>query len=78
MCSPIRSARQQLVKLPDGSALLLTQTRYLTPKSNPIHEKGLAPDVEVESPVVEFGMEPPTGDPALDRALEQLTTKKAA
>ena len=73
-----RAARQQLVKLPDGSGLLLTQTRYLTPKSNPIHEKGLAPDVEVESPVVEFGMEPPTGDPVLDRALEQLATKKAA
>ena len=73
-----RAARQQLVKLPDGSALLLTQVRYLTPKSNPIHEKGLQPDVEVESPVVEFGMEPATGDPALERALERLTTKKAA
>ena len=73
-----RAARQQLVKLPDGSALLLTQVRYLTPKANPIHEKGLDPDVEVESPVVEFGMEPPTGDATLDKALEQLTTKKAA
>jgi carboxyl-terminal processing protease len=73
-----RAARQQLVKLPDGSALLLTQVRYLSPKSNPIHEKGLEPDVEVEAPVVEFGMEPPTGDPALDRALERLTVKKAA
>ena len=73
-----RAARQQLVKLPDGSALLLTQVRYLTPKANPIHEKGLDPDVEVESPVLEFGMEPPTGDATLEKALEQLTTKKAA
>ena len=66
------------MKLPDGSALLLTQVRYLTPKSNPLHEKGLEPDVEVEAPAVEFGMEAPTGDPALERALERLTAKKAA
>jgi carboxyl-terminal processing protease len=75
-----RAARQQLLKLPDGSALLLTQTRYLTPRSNPIHEKGLEPDVQVDEPVVEFGMEPPSGDPALDKALERIAApaKKAA
>ena len=34
-----RAARQQLVKLPDGSGLLLSSTRYLTPKNEGIHEK---------------------------------------
>ena len=67
-----RAARQQLVKLPDGSGLLLSSTRYLTPKSAELHEKGLTPDVEVEQPVVEFGSVAPTGDPTLDKALERL------
>jgi len=38
-----RVARQQLVKLPDGSGLLLTSVRYLSPSSVAIHEKGLTP-----------------------------------
>ena len=43
-----RAARQRLVKLPDQSGLWLTYLRYLTPAGDPIHEKGLMPDVEVE------------------------------
>ena len=54
-----RAATQELVKLPDGSGLWLSTTRYLTPKDAVIHEKGLKPDVLVESPDVEFGAEPP-------------------
>jgi carboxyl-terminal processing protease len=69
-----RSARQRLVKLPDGSGMLLSNLRYLTPKNDSIHERGLAPDVEVDQPDVEFGAQPPAGDPALDRAL-QLAAK---
>ena len=68
-----RAARQRLVKLPDGSGLLLTVQRYFTTKNADIHEKGLAPDIEVSEPEVEFGSEPPPGDPALDRALQVLT-----
>lgn len=67
-----RAARQQLLKLADGSGLLLSSTRYLTPSSEDIHEKGLTPDVQVEQPDVEFGAEPPAGDPTLDKALERL------
>jgi carboxyl-terminal processing protease len=67
-----RAARQQLVKLSDGSGLLLSSTRYLTPASEPIHEKGLTPDVEVAQPDVEFGAEPPAADPTLDKAIETL------
>jgi carboxyl-terminal processing protease len=73
-----RAARQRLTKLPDGSGLLLTSQRYLTPASVDIHEKGLAPDVEVASPEVEFGAQPPAADAALTRALQHLAEKKAA
>lgn len=78
-----RAARQQLVKLPDGSGLLLSSVRYLTPSGEAIHEKGLTPDVPVEQPSVEFGADPPAGDATLDKALEHLAdtsaaTKKAA
>jgi carboxyl-terminal processing protease len=66
-----RAARQRLVKLPDGSGLLLSTVRYLTPKSTAIHERGLEPDVEVREPEVEFGTTPPPGDPVLDRALQR-------
>jgi carboxyl-terminal processing protease len=73
-----RAARQQLIKLPDGSGLLLTNLRYQTPAGKEIHEKGLEPDVAVDAPDVEFGSEPPTGDPILDKALQIVADKKAA
>jgi carboxyl-terminal processing protease len=67
-----RAARQQLVKLPDGSGLLLSSMRYLTPASQPIHEKGLTPDVPVDPPDVEFGADAPTADTTLEKALERI------
>jgi carboxyl-terminal processing protease len=73
-----RAARQRLVKLPDGSGLLLSNVRYLTPKNGAIHERGLAPDVAVEQPEVDFGAEPPPGDPALDKAIDRLVNGKPA
>ena len=73
-----RAARQQLVKLPDGSGLLLSSMRYLTPANAGIHERGLTPDVQVRQPDVEFGAPPPTKDETLDTAIARLTEKKAA
>lgn len=73
-----RAAAQKLVKLPDGSGLWLTTTRYLTPDGSPLHEKGLAPAVPVDQPEVEFGQPAPTEDPILEKALELATQKKAA
>jgi carboxyl-terminal processing protease len=73
-----RAARQQLVKLPDGSGLLLSNVLYLTPSSEPIHEKGLLPDVAVDRPDVGFGAQPPAGDPALDAAVARLNAEKKA
>src|SRR5262245_6680786 len=70
-----RAARQRLVRLPDGSGLLLTHLLYLTPGEAVINEKGLMPDIAVEQADVEFGQQPPTTDPTLDKAIEQLKTK---
>ena len=74
-----RAATQELVRLPDGSGLWLSTVRYLTPGGAAIQEKGLAPDVEVAEPDVEFGAAPPDQDPILDKALERIAgTAKAA
>lgn len=73
-----RAARQKLVRLPDGSALMLTHLIYLTPDSVAIHEKGLVPDLPVDQPDVEFGQAPPTTDAMLDKAIESLAMKAAA
>ena len=70
-----RAARQRLVRLPDGSGLLLTHLLYLTPGEAVINEKGLTPDVGVEQPDVEFGQQQPTTDATLDKAIEQLKAK---
>jgi carboxyl-terminal processing protease len=67
-----RAARQRLVRLPDGSGLLLTHLFYLTPGEATIHEKGLMPDVAVEQPDIEFGQPLPTADATLDRAVDVL------
>ena len=73
-----RAARQKLVRLPDGSALMLTHLIYMTPASVAIHEKGLVPDVPVEQPDVEFGQARPAKDSMLDKAIESLAVKAAA
>ena len=70
-----RAARQRLVRLPDGSGLLLTHLLYLTPGEAVINEKGLTPDVAVEQPDVEFGRPLPTTDATLDKAIEQLKSQ---
>jgi carboxyl-terminal processing protease len=70
-----RAARQRLVRLPDGSAMLLTHLLYLTPAEAVINEKGLSPDVAVEQPDIEFGQPAPTPDVTLDRAIEHLKTR---
>jgi carboxyl-terminal processing protease len=73
-----RAGLQRLIKLPDGSGLWLTTTRYLTPAGTPLHAKGLEPTVAVDEPDVEFGQPGPATDAALGKALERLTLKAAA
>lgn len=73
-----RAARQKLVRLPDGSGLMLTHLIYMTPASVAIHEKGLIPDVAVEQPDVDFGQPPAAKDATLEKAIASLTVKAAA
>jgi carboxyl-terminal processing protease len=73
-----RAGRQKVVKLPDGAGLLLTNVLYLGPGGASLHERGVAPDVAVDVPSTDFGVEPTPGDPVLDKAVETLTAAKKA
>lgn len=67
-----RTGLQKLVKLPQGHGLWLTYVTYTTPKGEPIHQKGLTPDVPVDEPEVEFGTAAAADakDPILEKGLE--------
>ena len=69
-----RAAAQKLVALPENRGLWLTYARYLTPAGDPIHTKGLKPDVAVDEPDVDFGAELPKSDPLLDAAIQRART----
>ena len=75
-----RATAQTLVRLSDGSGLLLSSTRYLTASGEPIHRVGVVPTVVVQEPAVELGqaVAVPDEDPVLDRALEHLTAMPTA
>jgi carboxyl-terminal processing protease len=77
MVSLGRAGVQKLVQLPENRGLWLTYAKYLTPKGDPIHGKGIEPDVRVEEPDVEFGGPQPEKDAMLDTALEHLRKKVA-
>jgi carboxyl-terminal processing protease len=70
-----RAALQRLFSLPDGSALWMSYAWFLTPAGNPIHERGLQPDVAVEQPDIEFGAQLPAADATLDKAVERLRSR---
>ena len=72
-----RTGVQELIKLPDGSALWITSTRYLTPGGAQLQAKGLEPDVAVDQPEGDFGA-PAPADTILQRAIERISPKKAA
>ncbi|MFH0940265.1 MAG: S41 family peptidase [Candidatus Omnitrophota bacterium] len=70
---------QTVFPLRDGSALKLTTSRYFTPKGTSIHEKGIAPDIIVESkePVnVVKEAEPEEKTNALEVIFEGVEDKK--
>jgi carboxyl-terminal processing protease len=72
-----RAAVQKAVPLATGG-LVITVARYVSPKGNVIHGKGVAPTVAVDRPD-----EPPAegaapSDPVLDKALEVLKAEAAA
>ena len=73
-----RAGLQKLVQLPENRGLWLTYARYLTPAGEPIHGKGIEPDVRVDEPDVEFGGQAPASDVMLDAALEHIRGRRAA
>jgi carboxyl-terminal processing protease len=73
-----RAGIQKLVQLPENRGLWLTYAKYLTPAGEPIHGKGIEPDVRVEEPDVEFGAAAPEKDVMLDAALNHIRSKKTA
>jgi len=73
-----RASEQNLVRLPDGSGLLLSTTQYLTASGESIHRQGLTPTVVVQEPPGTLTTtlpqdNVPQDDPILDRALEHIT-----
>lgn len=72
-----RAGIQKLVQLPENRGLWLTYAKYLTPKGDPIHGKGIEPDVRIEEPDVEFGTQAPEKDVMLDTAVDHLRKKVA-
>ncbi len=65
-----RAGIQKLVKLPEGRGLWLTYARYLRPNGDPLHGRGLTPDLEVDEPsLTDFATPAPTKDPVLDAAI---------
>lgn len=66
------AAEQRLVSLPENRGLWMTYARYLATDGEPIHGRGLRPDLAVESPSVAFEDAPPSTDEMLAKALERL------
>ena len=73
-----RAGLQKLVELPENRGLWLTYAKYLTPSGDPIHGRGIEPDVRVDEPDVEFGVAPPAKDVVLDAGIAHARSKKAA
>ncbi len=71
-----RVAMQKLVRLPDGSGMLISNAWYLGPSGTPIHEKGLTPAFAIETPDVDLGAPPPATDPILQKGIEVLGSTK--
>lgn len=76
---------QNIIRLPDGSALRLTTAKYYTPSKRVIHEKGIDPNITVElskeeqRQLIERQAQmtgdsalDPANDPQLARAIEVL------
>ena len=75
-----RAGVQKQIPLESGGGLLLTVSRYLTPKGQSINGKGVLPKTLVRNPEALDAFGAPGKDPVLDKAVETLkaTALKAA
>ena len=75
-----RAGIQKQIPLESGGGLLLTVSRYMTPKGQPINGKGVTPKTLVRNPELPESIGAPGKDPVLDKAVESLkaTALKAA
>ena len=65
---------QTVIPMPDGSAVMVTTARYLTPKGINIQKKGIEPDVHIEA-AENYDPNDPKTDNQLARAVEVLKVK---
>jgi len=65
---------QTIMTLQDGSAVLITTAKYLTPNGTDIHKKGIKPDVYVEA-TDNFDPNDPATDVQLARGIDVLKVK---
>jgi carboxyl-terminal processing protease len=74
------AAEQHLVRLPENYGLWMTYRRYYTlgtgDAATPILENGIAADVVVEEPNVEFGEAAPGDDAMLTKAIERAKARQ--
>ena len=69
---------QEIVRLPDGSAIKITDARYLTPRNRDINLIGITPDIAViENKGTGFRFGDPARDAQLGRAVQFLNDKIA-
>jgi len=69
---------QEIVRLPDGSAIKITDARYLTPHNRDINLIGITPDIAViENTGTGFRFGDPARDAQLSRAVQFLNDKIA-
>ncbi|MEO8359679.1 MAG: S41 family peptidase [Vicinamibacteria bacterium] len=67
-----RAGIQKQIPLESGGGLVLTVSRYLTPKGQPINGKGITPKNLVRNPETLDLYGTPGKDPVLDKAIESL------
>ncbi len=70
-----RTAVQKFIRLPDGAAMIVSNGWFLTPGGEPIHEKGLVPEVVVDVPERDFGAPPAATDVIFQKGLEKIRGK---
>ncbi len=67
---------QEILPMPDGSAIKITDARYLTPHNRDINHLGILPDIQIdENKGARYG--DPTRDTQLGRAIQYINDKIA-